>query len=82
MCDDNGGIVGEQQPNALPPQQIVQLFGCLETGGLGAFIYAVVAAGWLSILGDRALFGALLLTWAILLLILRSRGRGIEPAQK
>lgn len=157
-CDDNGGIVGEQQPNALPPQQIVQLFGCLaifafvagtslfskevgerlgfsrdtpdvsgllrwhfwvvawivsvplclfvltralsrwslvqrtisnygsldflRTAGLGALIYAVVGAGWLSIFGDRALFGALLLTLAILLLILRSRGRGIEPSQK
>ena len=150
--------MGEQQPNALPPQQIVQLFGCLaifalvagtslfseevrerlgfsrdttdvsgllrwhfwvvawivsvplclfvltralsrwslvqrtisnygsldflRTAGLGALIYAVVGAGWLSIFGDRALFGALLLTLAILLLILRSRGRGIEPSQK
>jgi len=42
----------------------------------------VVGAGWLIIFGDRALFGAWLLTLAILLLNLRSRGRGIESAQK
>jgi len=66
-------------------QRTISNYGSLEflgTAWLGALIYAVVGAGWLIIFGDRALFGALLLTLAILLLILRSRGRGIESAKK
>jgi len=66
-------------------QRTISNYGSPEVFGtawLGTLIYAVVGAAWLSIFGDRALFAALLLTVAILLLILRIRGRGMESAPK